>query len=870
MISSNARPHSAVIALQKKLDYLQQVVNGYCDKERTDVFQYFMPSLERDKYEHGFDYYDLKIDSPNQFIFNNKAVKKIRLMHSQAKYKASSGCIYFSFIDGSKETRSIHDDYLHIVEAAIAQCTSKNKTFNFRFTNPGQNCAPWKRTYMSSIYSDNEPTWEQKLFDPTITSPKENYRVLHARIINNITAILENNPTFNFNIIDGGCGEGDLLYSLENKLAEKKIQNNVNLFGFDYNADNIQKCQRRHKGKCQFSEGNLLNIDKIIADAKQKGILNPKYATLVILSGSLTNCVLHNAFEAALVLQKIKLSSVDVIIGGGHGTPFINHFMLKRIGYNLTTDYSSNDQSYFICWQFNKQEILQNKINKINKSIFLDLTLHPAPEQCINDLCEQKIILDGLTIDLSYCQPTESLLSCVTDINKKFPNIQWVFWHWDLQAINLVVKALGSSAKLDIKRTTEDSYLLSTRRFFNSVMSKAKKTDISEFKEAKLDYYDIQFMVNTENYAAMEAVVKDPKLKERTREMLIFAFNKKAFDIVLFILSVDMDATLPFLAEAVNRRTYLDYHSHGDTILHMAVRDFHKISRREGDLVKLLDYFSRNCGGHSNEFRNTNYLDESLVTLARKNLDAPTLLLLNDIGLHVYGPQVVSKEFIRSSPLSFQIQMFGRFRPKKLTVVDIFGDTILHKAAYEHDEKTRYLEKISQFKINYNVKNGKGETISHILAAKGEISGFLALAECKIDYSAKNKVGETPLHVAYQNQRLNIVDYLLKKSWKLYFTKDKAGKYPIEYVDEKNCGEVCKQTEKNLLDILPTLSKSDNTSFMKQVVEMKKNLNAKLSSNPKLFQPVALTVAHMVTVLDNLIKVNCQLIGENTRTRNFV
>lgn len=452
---------------------LKKYLTDAIKAERNDVFQ--------NSFASRFIYYDFKFDSNDKFEILGKLIKKIRICLPVEKKDIEDidtvpkfpGCLIISFADGTRLIKSITDPEFVNYFKKISQ---PNKMFE----KMGAENLDWERKTVSTIYARNA---EHK--------PKENYEALHGEIILGIYELILRcmRKGLKFpDIVDGGCGNGKFLKKLEQRL--RNLANDSKLLGFDFNSDNIDECKNDYKGRCHFRKGNLFDIRKIIRESKENKLLNHDAAIALILSGSLTRLVLKNAFEALLILQQIMNDNIDYIIGGGQAAPFINHFIAKRLGLKPVTFHDDCQTRHFFFYEkMSQTEILQNKINKIKKRNLLDLSLAPNPVRLIRTFANTDYLRNGLVIDLSFCSLTQELIDTLNDINKKYPKIKLIFWHWEESVVLKFFSHFINKFAISVKIVKSESYLMAPRAFFTELQSNlclfpAKKI---EYKESKAE-----------------------------------------------------------------------------------------------------------------------------------------------------------------------------------------------------------------------------------------------------------------------------------------------------------------------------------------------------------------------------------------------
>ncbi|EKD69820.1 MAG: hypothetical protein ACD_46C00722G0003 [uncultured bacterium] len=401
----------------RKNIFESEFFNTYCESQRHDLFE--EPSLS------PFVYFDLKVigDIAHELKISTN-IKKFRLLvanNIDNKKDVSSAALYLKWIDENGKLQhkvvTVKIDQIENLKNLFLMLNAKEVRIFSRLNSENLN---WYELSEHDIYSKYDPY--------------SFYDVLHQQIIEAVKTIT-NQKNQSAVIIDGGCGSGTLLKKMEKE--EQLASKTITLIGFDFNQKNINDCVNGYTGKCQFTRGDLLKIDKIITDYN---LQNHDETTPIILtlSGSLTRLVLPDAFAGLSVLQDAALQRIDFLVGGGIGEPLITDYIAKRVGYKpMVIPSIDNKQKFFAYQKMTDEEILSNKKAKMNKQNILDLSLCPNPEVLLEKLKKDIITKNyQLTIDLSYCKYSPGLAKKLEEILIQAPGTKLIFWHHDMKTYN--------------------------------------------------------------------------------------------------------------------------------------------------------------------------------------------------------------------------------------------------------------------------------------------------------------------------------------------------------------------------------------------------------------------------------------------------
>ncbi|WED42304.1 hypothetical protein [Legionella cardiaca] len=441
----------------------EKLLNQALLPERKDSFLYPFPD--------SFSYFDVKIDpSSTSFLLNGKQVTKLRLLYQPTAKKffldksplPANGACCITYQDGSKSVQSIAPEKIEEVRGHFTlHCSNSIQTF----LRMNQRSLNWQDHSMRIYYQQQQ------------TNPTQYYSELHEKIMSRIVGITQETKYKGLNIIDGGCGDGQLVKKMENRFkAELAIP--VNIMGFDFNTTNVAACQEGYSGSCQFFQGNLLEIDQIIATATAKGWLCSDWPIILTLSGSLTRLVLKDGFQAAEVLMLASASKVDYLIGGGVGEPLVTASMIKRLGYKENQlSSSSNSHNFFSYQHLSEEEIKRGKFAKFVKSNFLDLSLSPYAVDML--IMMKSYLQTNTTIDLSFLPLTRQLERTLHRILDTNSTLKLIFWHHDEPTVKQFIETFFLKAIIDVKVVRQDATLISSPKFFTMLQNR-KENYLSE------------------------------------------------------------------------------------------------------------------------------------------------------------------------------------------------------------------------------------------------------------------------------------------------------------------------------------------------------------------------------------------------------
>ncbi|KTD16553.1 methyltransferase domain-containing protein [Legionella jordanis] len=426
---------------------LQQLLHCSLLPERNDAFDFPFPE--------SFLYYDLKIDpAETPLVVDDKQVVKLRLLlktnpkaqalHTGSGVNRAVCCI--NFANGSKIIRSVLEDHLEKLEHCFIKQSPK---FIQTFARMNAKSLDWSHHSMRAYYAKQS------------TNPSEFYRELHEKIISSIEGLIAGQQFEGINIVDAGCGDGELL-----KKIESRLQANCKLLGFDFNQSNISTCQQQYSGQCLFRHGDMLQIKEILEDAFFDKTFNSKWPVVLTLSGSLTRLVLNNGFEASSIVMDAASLGVHYVIGGGIGEPLITPATVKRIGYKpLSLVKEKSMHNFFALQLVERDEFEKSKIAKLQRSNLLDLSLCPNALKVLEQA--QPYLEENSTIDFSFLPFSRELKKTLKSLSKTHSDLSLTYCHYDAKQVKAFLKEFFLRAKVSIKLVSQDAVLISSSRFFN-------------------------------------------------------------------------------------------------------------------------------------------------------------------------------------------------------------------------------------------------------------------------------------------------------------------------------------------------------------------------------------------------------------------
>lgn len=422
---------------------LGQILHSILEEDvRVDDF--------RKNFSRNFYYYNLPL-TEESFILEGKKPVKLKLLVTN--YAPHTAALYIRYTDETRLVKSVKTEYLkRIINILTLNNIHPVKTYVRMNKSEHQ----WRQLTMKELYRASGAEKEAKTNGA--------YDCLHANILEEIVEITQILNLKKVLLVDGGCGDGRLLKKIEATIQAPDLD--TQLLGFDFNPGNIDDCRNNYSGRCQFIQGNLLEVDVLLAAWRSAQDLDKAIPTFLILSGSLTRLVLKNGFQALTVLKKAYLGQVDILLGGGIGEPLLNDFIAKHIGY-VPYKQVSGSHHFFLYRRLEDQEILSNKLNKMVKRNFLDLSLCPRPEFILKQLMGN--IKDNMIIDLSFCDLSKELIHLLKTLIKQHKGINLIFWHWEELAMRIFNETFSALSINAVRQVISDSYLMSSRCFFSQV-----------------------------------------------------------------------------------------------------------------------------------------------------------------------------------------------------------------------------------------------------------------------------------------------------------------------------------------------------------------------------------------------------------------
>lgn len=453
---------------------IEELYDLYKKKIRSDVSIETLPT--------DFSYYNLnrtQLEEPNSstgFQINGKNVSKLTLIVESG---GGLNCaLVIKYNNGTREAIPLKDLMASsLAKKFIDSGAEKEKMFARR--SHGKNI-DWEKATAGEVY--------QQQAEDTV----EFYNQLYNKIINSIVSIIDTKKKSPMIIVDGGCGDrGELLFKIENELQVNNIAEHVKLMGFDFNKENVRKCndvKSSHVGtNCDFVTGDLMLTKDVINTWENDYDIEKDTPIILTLSGSLTRLVLKDGFQGLAALKNIALQgNVEYLVGGGVGEPLMNNYMMKKIGYKKIEVNDETAGKFFCYTKMNKEEILSHRKSKLNKYSILDLSLCPNPEEMFDQLIKYLHLADKpVTIDLSFTDLTADLIDKISRFAKDNKNLNLVFWHNDADQIfkfhQAFVKNQATGLNVaSLKLVDDEGYLMSSRLFFSSPHSQSSENHIPD------------------------------------------------------------------------------------------------------------------------------------------------------------------------------------------------------------------------------------------------------------------------------------------------------------------------------------------------------------------------------------------------------
>jgi ankyrin repeat protein len=782
---------------------LEKLITNSCKLSMSDVNYRFF------RQRKNIYTLTLKLKSDEVITIDGKRVAKVRLLYTNrdAEFKNTEhdpqykeeGVWQITFADKTKVTKPANADSILTCAAELKKLGAQQRYFDQTISGG----PAWNTKAMRHVYDEN--------VDYT---PAETYKKLHAFITHQIIEFSKAKQITEANIIDGGCGSGLFLKSLEKQTPPHTTWH---LMGFDFNAENIAECQANYDGQATFVTGNLLEVDTIILSRKA-------CPTFLVLSGSLTRLVLHNGFEALQVLQKAALSQVDYLIGGGQGLPLINDFIAKRVGYKMILNNMHTSGKSFFYEKLTPEEILQNKVKKIQTRSKLDLSLSPNAVEILVELKKQGHLKAGLTIDFSYCPLTDDAIKMIHSLIQEYPDTKLVFFHWDQKLLQLFQKQFPAA---DVQKVFNDWYLTAPHDFHASLDSVVALTNrpspaINEITSQELKYY-----VDSHNIPAIESFLESKPDLYNLRVLRDHALFRSEWSIAAAVIqrkpslgslnSKEKEKYIPEVIKIIaTKKSYAALYA----LLYNFINDFPTL---DSFLVVL----------------QANAIDLSLI----KNEEGYTLLnaALNSIAhRHHFGEEK------SDSNTSMMVQDLMNAET---------GHTSLHTAIQNQPCNLFILTLLQLKKVNLDLTNRDGMNLLHCAANSYNIAmvNYLATHHPAL-LNQTDYMTSTPVHYLLTNPSCQIADLeLLKKNSANLYIPDYSGDLPLHLYmksrKDKNLSlEILNFYLENYPDLLYKENKAGQTvmgiAIAKkdtQALALLANKNfLKAASQYKFFRPVSL------------------------------
>jgi len=459
-----------------------------------------------DKFPDNFVSYKLYANQLNDpysdtvFEINKKPVSKLILLFQVTGFpgtKIGTEALYIKFTDDTREVISCTKSNFDKLKALFID---NGAIIGDMYERRSKGMPPWDVCTTEDIYNVAKKNVEQY------------YVGLHQEITRIVISILQAQPKQSIAIVDGGCGDkGSLLFQLENEIKMNYRESHVKLMGFDFNKNNIKKCNtvaNSLKSDCDFVTGDLINTNQVINEWRKTKNAFHRASIILTLSGSLTRLVLNDGFQGLQALKSIAMNHhVDYIVGGGVGEPFLDNFIMKHIGYKSST-IKSKLINFFYYIKMSETEVTSFRKKKLDKYRILNLALSPDPVKLFNSLMKYLPLhfsVRPVIIDLSFTDLSDDLIAKLGYYLSQNNNVNLVFWHNDFNLIIKFVKTFIETkdpilAKVKItslKHIDDDGYLMSSRLFYSALHSQlflASHTPFEFDKTAKNKKIQLQMI----------------------------------------------------------------------------------------------------------------------------------------------------------------------------------------------------------------------------------------------------------------------------------------------------------------------------------------------------------------------------------------
>lgn len=394
-------------------------------------------SMLPDIFQQGIRYTDLKrshlatLDEPVKF--NGREVRKMQLIRATASDKHPPCDYVLIHYDDTVTPYIIHSRMTKSLQDAFKSLGAKEESIFAEHRLPPVN---WLRRSQRQVYvKECELSGNNNLV--------HHYHDLHERLVSRIGGIMQSEPQTQFNIVDGGCGDGSLIKRIEEEELPAKLA------GFDVNPINIMHANinESRNGNSTFITSNLLHTDKIIKRLVAEGKLHGAQAkTIMVLSGSLTRRVLSNVYQALDVFTIIaRQSSIQYVLGGGINQPLINRYFAKQMGFKQKALAEAGHEYDFCFERMPRHEFVEMKLAKMRKKKLVDLSFCPDDAMLTSLLPH---ITSDMKIDLSFCHYTKEVECALISALKRFPKIQIIMHHTNADALKSFAQRFKANANI--------------------------------------------------------------------------------------------------------------------------------------------------------------------------------------------------------------------------------------------------------------------------------------------------------------------------------------------------------------------------------------------------------------------------------------
>jgi len=443
---------------------------------------------------YGWEYYNLKKNQFNcvgsKFKLYGKEVDKLQLVRFTPDNILVYSLLVVRYAD---QITHVYRVKLNRIERLKEYFDQLGTTVEKVFSRRNGKAHEWQTKSQIQIYAK-----QVKLSNDVICA-NSIYNLLHKKIIESIIQLLINEPDCDFNIVDSGCGNGVLLKSLETEIALASLAKKLplcQLFGFDFNGENIRDSTAGYRGQCYFFTADICDYSNVV---KQIESILPQadhnvrpVKTILIMSGVLTRLVLNDVHHGLTALTAITQSqSVDYLIGGGAGEPMINGHLAKQFGYSSlqSQPISSfiHNGNFFYYRKMQPAELVNYKLDKLRKKNILDLTFYSHPLTILNQLIAE--VNNDTIIDLSYSQYTDEIEQFLDAIIDLHPRVKLIFQHCHNEQATKFVSHFQGKVRIHCERhnNLQDAELFGPiRRYPRFLMQHSSPSDTTIFAKVPL------------------------------------------------------------------------------------------------------------------------------------------------------------------------------------------------------------------------------------------------------------------------------------------------------------------------------------------------------------------------------------------------